>query len=137
MEAASDHLDHSGRDHLRTAHGVHVHEGLHHGPSGVSGVVLIMIDNIISGGALALTGQALFFSFLGTFAGVSVGAIPGLSGAMLIALILPVTFYMDPLNALTLIVGIDVGAVSGGLISATLLPGPGTLSCPVTPFRGS
>jgi len=95
-----------------------------------------MIDNIISGGALALTGQALFFSFLGTFAGVFVGAIPGLSGAMLIALILPVTFYMDPLNALTLIVGIYVGAVSGGLISATLLRVPGTISSLVTTFDG-
>ncbi|MEH6577716.1 MAG: tripartite tricarboxylate transporter permease [Amphritea sp.] len=95
-----------------------------------------MFENLLSGFGHALSLYALGFALLGTFAGVFVGAIPGLSGAMLIALLLPVTFYMDPLNALSFIVGIYVGAVSGGLISATLLRIPGTISSLVTTFDG-
>ena len=40
------------------------------------------------------------FCVIGVFLGITVGAIPGLTGAMLIALTLPLTFYMDPTNAI-------------------------------------
>ena len=46
----------------------------------------------------------MFFIFLGVLLGIVVGAIPGLGGAMLIALLLPVTFYMDSVLALMLLV---------------------------------
>lgn len=58
--------------------------------------------------------------------GVVVGCIPGLTGAMVIALTLPLTFAMAPTDALTLLVATYVGSVSGGLISASLLNIPGT-----------
>lgn len=95
-----------------------------------------MFENMISGFGHALSLYVLLFALLGTTAGVFVGAIPGLSGAMLIALLLPVTFYMEPINALSFIVGVYVGAVSGGMISATLLRIPGTISSLVTTFDG-
>lgn len=78
----------------------------------------------------------LFLSILGTALGIFMGAIPGLTGAMLIALLLPVTFYMDPFNAVVLIVGIYVGAVSGGLITAITLRIPGTVSNLMTMLDG-
>lgn len=76
----------------------------------------------------------LFFIALGTFVGIVVGAIPGLTGAMVIALALPMTYPMEGTDALFLLVSIYVGAVSGGLITATLLGIPGTPASVVTTF---
>lgn len=73
---------------------------------------------------------------IGTAAGIVVGAVPGLSGAMLIALTLPLTYAMAPADAMTLLVGMYVGAVTGGLISATLLRMPGTPASIMTTLDG-
>ena len=73
---------------------------------------------------------------LGVFLGITVGAIPGLTGAMLIALTLPLTYYMEPLNAIVLLVAMYVGAISGGLVTATLLRMPGTPAAVMTTFDG-
>lgn len=77
-----------------------------------------------------------FFCVIGTFLGITVGAIPGLTGAMLIALTLPLTFYMAPTDAVVLLVSMYVGAISGGLITATLLRMPGTPAAVMTTFDG-
>ena len=73
---------------------------------------------------------------IGTVLGITVGAIPGLTGAMLIALTLPLTFYMTPIHAVILLVSMYVGAISGGLITATLLRMPGTPAAVMTTFDG-
>jgi putative tricarboxylic transport membrane protein len=77
-----------------------------------------------------------FYMMIGTVLGITVGAIPGLTGAMLIALTLPLTFYMTPINAVILLVSMYVGAISGGLITATLLRMPGTPAAVMTTFDG-
>ena len=77
-----------------------------------------------------------FYCVLGVVLGVTVGAIPGLTGAMLIALTLPLTFYMEPVNAVILLIAMYVGAISGGLITATLLRMPGTPAAVMTTFDG-
>jgi putative tricarboxylic transport membrane protein len=77
-----------------------------------------------------------FWVLLGTTLGIFVGAIPGLTGGMLITLAMPLTFYMDSTQALLLLVAMYVGSVSGGLISATLLRMPGTPSSIMTTFDG-
>jgi putative tricarboxylic transport membrane protein len=77
-----------------------------------------------------------FMLFLGTFLGIVVGAIPGLSGAMLIALTLPLTFYMEPFDAVVLLISMYVGAISGGLITATLMRMPGTPASVMTTLDG-
>ena len=73
---------------------------------------------------------------IGTVLGITVGAVPGLTGAMLIALCLPLTFTMLPEQAMILLVSMYVGSVSGGLISATLLRMPGTPSSIMTTLDG-
>ncbi|MCP5152539.1 MAG: tripartite tricarboxylate transporter permease [Ectothiorhodospiraceae bacterium] len=78
----------------------------------------------------------LFLITLGTVLGITVGAIPGLTGAMLIALTLPFTFYMPPVEGICLLVSMYVGAISGGLITATLLRMPGTPASVMTTFDG-
>ncbi len=73
---------------------------------------------------------------LGVIIGCIVGAIPGLSGSMLLALTLPLTFYMKSGDAVNLLVAMHIGAMSGGLLSATLLRIPGTGAAIVTTFDG-
>ena len=82
------------------------------------------------------TPWTFFMLFVGTSLGIVVGAIPGMTGAMLIALTLPITFYMDPFNAIILLISMYVGAISGGLITATLLRMPGTPAAVMTTFDG-
>lgn len=73
---------------------------------------------------------------LGVVLGITVGAIPGLTGSMLIALSLPFTFSMTPVNAICLLVSMYVGAVSGSLITAVLMRMPGTAASVMTTFDG-
>jgi len=80
------------------------------------------------------TGLALVL--LGTSLGIFVGAIPGLTGTMLIALTLPLTYGADPQYAMTLLISIYVGAISGGMLTATLLRMPGTPASIITTLDG-
>lgn len=84
----------------------------------------------------ALTPESLVFIALGTILGVVVGAIPGLTGGMLIALSIPLTFGMGPVNALSLLVAMYMGSVSGGLVAAILLRIPGTPASVMTTLDG-
>ncbi len=78
----------------------------------------------------------IFLMMLGTSLGIVVGAIPGLTGAMLIALALPLTFAMDGPAAMVLLVSMYIGSISGGLITATLLRMPGTPASIMTTLDG-
>ncbi|QDV52637.1 tripartite tricarboxylate transporter substrate-binding protein [Gimesia fumaroli] len=82
------------------------------------------------------TPLSLTLIFVGTSLGIFVGAIPGLTGAMLIALTLPLTFTLDPQLAMTLLVSMYVGSISGGLITGTLLRMPGTPASVMTTLDG-
>src|SRR6056297_3131015 len=73
---------------------------------------------------------------VGTWLGIFVGAIPGLTGTMLIALVLPLTYGGDPLASMALLISIYVGAVSGGMITATLLRMTGTPASIITTLDG-
>lgn len=86
--------------------------------------------------ALLTAPFGLFLIVLGTSLGITVGAIPGLTGAMVIALTLPLTYSMDAGNALILLVSMYVGSISGGLITATLLRMPGTPASVMTTLDG-
>ena len=92
--------------------------------------------DLLSAIGLVLTPLPLFYCALGTLLGIVVGAIPGLTGAMLIALTLPLTYYMPPTHAVILLIGMYTGSVTGGLITATLLRMPGTPSNIMTTFDG-
>lgn len=84
-----------------------------------------------------LTPLPFFWVMLGVGLGIVVGAVPGLSGSMLIALTVPLTFFMPSYyDALILLVAMYVGSISGGLISATLLCMPGTPAAIMTTLDG-
>lgn len=94
------------------------------------------MEHFLAAFANLLTPVPFLHVLMGTAAGVFVGAVPGLTGGMLIALTLPLTFYMDSTLAMIMLVGMYVGSVAGGLISATLLRMPGTPSSIMTTFDG-
>ena len=73
---------------------------------------------------------------VGTAIGIAVGALPGLSATMGIAVLIPLTFAMSPLVALGMIAGIYNGAMYGGSIPAILLRIPGTPAGIATVFDG-
>lgn len=72
----------------------------------------------------------------GTLLGIVFGALPGLNTAMAVCLCLPLTFVLDHVNGIAMIMGIFIGGVSGGLISAILLNIPGTAASMATCFDG-
>ncbi len=95
-----------------------------------------MPDFILEALRFLFSPMGLLLGLLGVSLGIFVGAIPGLTGAMLIALTLPLTYSMESGEALILLVGMYVGSVSGGLVTATLLNIPGTPASIVTTLDG-
>ncbi len=78
----------------------------------------------------------LLWLFLAVAGGILVGALPGLTGTMAIALMVPFTYPMSPEAALIVLGGIYVGAMYGGSISAILINTPGVPASIATTFDG-
>lgn len=91
---------------------------------------------LIEGFVTVFQPMTLFLIVSGVIAGIVFGAIPGLSAFTALALFLPVTFGMEPVNGISFLISIYVGGLSGGLISAILLGIPGTPSSIATCFDG-
>ncbi|MCL2674433.1 MAG: tripartite tricarboxylate transporter permease [Defluviitaleaceae bacterium] len=68
----------------------------------------------------------IFYLFLGVAAGITIGALPGLTATMGVALVLPLTFGMDAASGILLLIGVYKGAIYGGAIPSILLRTPGT-----------
>ena len=88
----------------------------------------------------ALTGimdpVSLSLIIVGVASGIIVGALPGLTATMAIALLVPFTFGMSPIHGLALLGAIYTGAIYGGSFSAILINTPGTPSAIATTFDG-
>ena len=82
------------------------------------------------------TPVSLFAVFIGTTSGVIVGGMPGLTATMAVALLIPVTFALEPLTGLLLMGGVYCGAMYGGSIPAILLRTPGTPAAVATAIEG-
>lgn len=76
--------------------------------------------------------KVLFFVFLGTLLGIVTGSLPGLSAMMGISILIPITYGMSPAEGIVMLIGVYLGAVYGGAISATLINIPGTPSAVMT-----
>lgn len=80
--------------------------------------------------------KLLLLILMGTASGIVIGCLPGLTSTMGVALLLPLTFGMDAANGILLLIGIYIGAVYGGSISAILLRTPGTPASAATAIDG-
>jgi len=85
---------------------------------------------------LLLTPQLLILMFLASVLGVTIGALPGLTATMGIALLTGLTFKATEAQSFTILIGIYVGAIYGGSISAILINIPGTASAAATCVEG-
>ncbi len=95
-----------------------------------------MFDALASGLALLFTWQGTLYLCLGVIVGLVFGAVPGLGGTTAIALLMPLTFGMEPWLAITMIGGV-MGATSfGGSVAAILLNTPGIAPNAATCFDG-
>jgi len=94
------------------------------------------MDLFTIGFPTALTLENLLYCFAGVFLGTFVGVLPGIGGLTAISLLLPLSFYLDPISALILLSGIYYGAEYGGSTASILLNLPGTASNAVTCLDG-
>jgi len=93
--------------------------------------------SLMQGFAVALTPVNLLFALIGTFLGTAIGVLPGLGPALTIALLLPITFKVDPTGAFILFAGIYYGAMYGGSTTSILLNTPGESATIVTALEGN
>ena len=82
--------------------------------------------------ASAFAPMTMLYALIGVFLGVTVGAIPGLTGDMAIAILLPFVYKVDPTMSLGLLIGIYKGSMFGGSISAISFGVPGTPAAAAT-----
>jgi putative tricarboxylic transport membrane protein len=95
-----------------------------------------MLESTLAALQVLFTPKAVMFLALGVVVGLLFGVMPGLGGTTAIALLMPLTFSMDPNHAMMLVGGI-MGAVSaGGSVSAILINTPGTAPNAATCFDG-
>ncbi|MCM3571381.1 tripartite tricarboxylate transporter permease [Neobacillus mesonae] len=95
-----------------------------------------MLEMLIAGFTAVLTFKIILLIVLGVILGLIFGSIPGLTATMAIAICLPITYGMEPAAGMSLLMGLYIGGVSGGLIPAILLKLPGTPSSIATTFDG-
>ncbi|MCP2254297.1 putative tricarboxylic transport membrane protein [Prauserella aidingensis] len=89
-----------------------------------------------SGFAEALTPENLLWCLIGVVLGTAVGVLPGLGTAMAVALLVPLTFTLEPTGAFIMFAGVYFGGQFGGATTAILLNTPGQSSSMVTAFEG-
>ncbi len=95
-----------------------------------------MIDSLGSALVLALSWENFLFVGVGVAVGVAFGAIPGLTGSIAVALLLPFTFFVSPVAAISLLLGAYKGSMFGGSISAITFGVPGTPGAAATVADG-
>ena len=94
-------------------------------------------SQLLNGFAVALTPINLVWCLVGTTLGTAIGVLPGLGPALTIALLLPITFKVEPTAAFILFAGIYYGAMYGGSTTSILLNTPGESATIVTALEGN
>lgn len=95
-----------------------------------------MIENLILGFSVVLTPVNLLYCVIGVSIGVFVGVLPGLGSAATIAMLLPITYYLDTTSAIIMLTGIWYGSMFGGGLTAVLLNIPGQSTAVMTALDG-
>jgi len=91
---------------------------------------------VLDGFGVVFQPTNLLYCLIGVVVGMLVGVLPGLGPAATIAILLPVTFGIEPVTAIIMLAGIFYGAQYGGTITSVLLRLPGEASSVVTVFDG-
>lgn len=97
---------------------------------------MVDLGLLLQGFGTVLSGYNLVALVLGSFFGIIIGAIPGLTATMGIAILVPFTFGMTPITGIVMLLGIYTGAIYGGGIASILIKTPGTPAAAATVFDG-
>lgn len=89
------------------------------------------------GMAVALQPANLLYALIGVFLGTAVGVLPGIGPALTVALLLPVTYKLDPGGSLIMFAGIYYGGMYGGSTTAILINTPGESASMATALEGN
>ena len=92
---------------------------------------------LLQGLAVAMQPMNLMFAAIGVFLGTAVGVLPGIGPALTVALLLPVTYKLDPAGSLIMFAGIYYGGMYGGSTTAILLNTPGESASLATVIEGN
>ena len=95
------------------------------------------MSNIINAIVAVFTPTCLILNILGTVLGIIFGALPGLNGVVGVALLLPLTYGLDPVHGLVMLSGMYMGASYGGAVSGILINCPGTGEAACTAINGN
>jgi len=95
-----------------------------------------MFEGVFTGLSTALMPFNLMMVVVGCFAGTFIGMLPGLGPISAVALMIPITYTLDPSSGIILMAGVYYGAVFGGSTSSILINAPGCASTLVTTFDG-
>ncbi|MCG1009656.1 tripartite tricarboxylate transporter permease [Salinicoccus sp. ID82-1] len=94
------------------------------------------IEGIMTGFQTAFSIEGIMFVMIGVLVGTFIGMLPGLGPISAIAVMIPITFGMDPSTGLIMMAGVYYGAVFGGSTSSILLNAPGISGTVATSFDG-
>jgi putative tricarboxylic transport membrane protein len=94
-------------------------------------------DFLMQGLAVAMDPMILFYALIGVTLGTAVGVLPGIGPALTVALLLPVTYGLDPAGSLIMFAGIYYGGMYGGSTTSILLNTPGESASIVTALEGN
>ncbi|MCC6889165.1 MAG: tripartite tricarboxylate transporter permease [Hyphomicrobiales bacterium] len=95
-----------------------------------------LIANIGLGLSVAAQPNNVLFAFIGALIGTLIGVLPGLGPLATLSMLLPITYYLQPVTALIMLAGIYYGAQYGGSTTAILVNLPGESSSVVTTIDG-
>ena len=95
-----------------------------------------MFDMYITGFSMISDPMAYILILIGAVLGIFFGATPGMTSSMGIALVLPITYSMNIVHGMAILLGIYIGSISGSLITAILFNIPGTPASIATTFDG-
>ena len=95
-----------------------------------------MFENILQGFATVFAVGPILGIIIGVIVGIIFGAIPGVSAIMAIAIMLPLTFYVDPVIGITMLLAVYKAGIYGGSISAILINTPGAAAAFLTAQDG-
>ncbi|HET7736111.1 MAG TPA: tripartite tricarboxylate transporter permease [Nocardioidaceae bacterium] len=95
------------------------------------------LSALMDGFASAATPTNLLYALIGVLLGTAVGVLPGLGPAMTVALLLPVTYALEPTSAFIMFAGIYYGGMYGGSTTSILLNTPGESSSVITAIEGN
>src|ERR1043165_5725489 len=94
------------------------------------------VNGLMTGFGVILTAQNLYLCLLGSVIGTLVGVLPGVGPLAALALLLPVTFTMQPVGGMVMLASICYGAIDGGSTTSILLNIPGEVASVVTCIDG-